>query len=380
MGTMSMSLLLLAAATIGIDYRDPTKWVCRPGRQDICSGDIAITVVAPSGTVRVARIPKSGPRDVDCFYVYPTVSLDPDGNSDMTANREERDMTQAHLAPFRGVCRTFAPLYRQVTLTALRSALVGKPIPGDFALAYDDVRAAWRDYLAHDNGGRPFVLIGHSQGSAMMERLVADEIDGKPIQRFMLSAILPGRAIAVPRGRDVGGAFKAVPLCRAEGQTGCVVTWASYRDTATLPANALFGRSADPALAAGCTNPARLAGGSAPLSPVFGSPWWVGGVAQYVRPPSGWSVGAKDVRTRYVAMPGLLSGECVERDNATFLAVHVAANNAQPLADTVVGQAAIGDVAYREWGLHVVDIEIVQGDLIRLVARQRAAWRQHVGG
>lgn len=371
-----MSLLILAAATtIAIDYRDGASWLCRPGRQDICSGDIASTIVSSEGAMRSAAVPKAAARDVDCFYVYPTVSLDPGDNSDLHPDAQERDMTQAQLAPFRGVCRTFAPIYRQVTLTALRKALGGKPAAGDFALAYADVRSAWRDYIAHDNGGRPFVLIGHSQGSAMLQRLVVDEIDGKPIQRRMLSAILPGRSIAVPRGKDVGGDFKAVPLCRSATQTGCVVTWASYRDTATLPVKALFGRVAGPDMVAGCTNPARLAGGPAPLDPVLGSPWWVGGVAQYVQPKAGWSVAGKAVPTRFVKMPGLLTGECVARDGASFLSVHIVPGDAQPLADTVAGTAAIGDLAYPDWGFHVVDIAIVQGDLIRLVAHQRAAYR-----
>ena len=374
-----MSLMLLAAAAAAVDYREGAAWLCRPGRRDVCAANIDAMVVTPEGSMRAARAPRSGPRDVDCFYVYPTVSLDPGDNSDMHADAQERDMTVAHLAPFRGVCRTFAPLYRQVTLTALRKALGGKPIPGDFALAYGDVLAAWRAYLANDNGGRPFVLIGHSQGSAMLKRLVAEEIDGKPVQRRMLSAILPGTSVQVPHGKAVGGDFKAVPLCRAVTQTGCVVTWASYRDTEKLPANALFGRARDPAMEAGCTNPARLDGGTAPLDATFGSPWWRGGVAQYARPKTGWSIGWKPVPTRYVRMPGLLSGECVRRDGAGYLAVHVS-REAAPLTDTVVGEAAIGDDAYPDWGFHVVDIEIVQGDLIRLVAGQRTAYLRRAHG
>lgn len=367
-----MILLILALAVV--DYRDDATWLCRPGRQDACSADIATTIVSSGGRMRAAATPNNRPRDVDCFYVYPTVSLDPGGNSDMHADAQERDMTQAHLAAFRGVCRTFAPLYRQVTLTALRKALGGGAIPGDVALAYGDVRAAWRHYLAHDNNGRPFVLIGHSQGSAMLQRLIANEVDGKPVQRRMLSAILPGRAILVPVGKDVGGDFKGVPLCRTATQTGCVVTWASYRDTATVPANALFGRSSDPTMVAGCTHPARLGGGRAALAARLGSPWWKGGIAQYAPPKTGWSVAGRGVPTRYVAMPGLLSGRCVQRDGARYLAVRVSPGKAEPLAETVVGTSAIGDDLYPDWGFHVADIEIVQGDLIHMVERQRTAY------
>ena len=59
-------------------------------------------------------------------------------------------------AQFERVCRVYAPMYRQVTSA---HGTEGRE------LAYHDVRAAWRDYLAHDNDGRGVVLIGHSQGA-----------------------------------------------------------------------------------------------------------------------------------------------------------------------------------------------------------------------
>ena len=242
-------------------------------------------------------------------------------------------------------------------------------------LAYGDVAAAWHDYLAHDNGGRPFVLIGHSQGSMMLKRLIAEEIDGKPVSARMVSAILPGAAVLVPVGKDVGGDFKALPLCRSDHQTGCIVTWASYRDGPPPPASALFGRSPDPALEAGCTNPARLGGGAAPLDGIFGFPWWVKGVVQYRQPATGWAVGGTPVPSRFARIPGLLSGECVTRGGVLYLAVKVAAGAAGGLGDRVAGPGTVGDAAYPDWGWHVMDITIVQGDLVRLVAKQADAWR-----
>lgn len=378
-----MMLALLATAVdappAANDYRRPDSWLCRPGRDDACSGDVAITVVEPDATTRVEKIGRSKPHDIDCFYVYPTASLDPGDNSDIHADREELGTTRAQFAAFRQVCRTFAPLYRQVTLTALRKALGGGRIPGDFALAYGDVLAAWRDYLAHDNKGRPFVLIGHSQGSSMLKRLVAEEIDGKPVGQRMLSAILPGTAVLVPEGRDVGGDFQHVPLCRRADQIGCVVTWGSYRDTAPPPANALFGISKRPGYVAGCTNPARLDGGDAPLDAILGAPWWHGGVAQYAQPRTGWSVAGKAISTPFVARPGLLSGQCRTAGPATYLSVHVTPGAARALDNTVVGTEAVGDIAYPDWGFHVIDIAIVQGDLLRLVAAERAAYFRAAG-
>jgi len=367
-------LLLLAAAASAPDYARDEAWLCRPARNDVCAADLTTTIVTPDGTRRTEAVDPARPGNIDCFYVYPTVSLDPGGNSDSDPGVEERGMTLAHLAPFRSVCRPFAPVYRQITLTAVRAAMRGDATPPDRDLAYADVRAAWRDYLARDNKGRPFVLVGHSQGSMMLKRLVAEEIDGKPVQRRMLSAILPGVAVLVPTGKDLGGDFKAVPLCRADTQHGCVVTWAAYRDTAVLPEKTLFGVSATPGQEAGCTNPAKLAGGPAPLDAMLGFPFWRGGVAQYAMPKAGWTV-----PTQFAAMPGLLSGECVTRGRVRYLSVHVTPGAARDLADATLGAEAVGDTAWPDWGFHVIDMAIVQRDLLRLVRRQHAAWKAKRG-
>lgn len=378
MGILTMVMAAAAATATGTpDYAHGDAWLCRPGRQDACAGDLSMTRIDPDGGTHAVPAPTVRPADVDCFYVYPTASLDPDGNSDLIPGKEEKGQVFAQFAPFRSVCRTFAPLYRQVTLSGLRRAMATGKLSdaGDFNLAYQDVLAAWRRYLARDNGGRPFVLVGHSQGSMMLKRLIAEEIDGKPIQRRMLSAILPGTAIQVPAGGDVGGSFRSVPLCRKSGQTGCVVTWASYRAGATPPPNALFGRGEGAGMEAGCTNPAALAGGEAPLDPILGFPWWKGGYVQYATPASGWETGGKAVTTRFIQMPGLLSGACVKAGGFSYLAVKVAPGREGGIADIVSGTGAIGDAAFPDWGFHVADMAVVEGDLLTLVAAQRAAYR-----
>ena len=103
--------------------------------------------------------------------------------------------------------------------------------PISWALGYEDVRAAWRYYLAHDNGNRGIVLIGHSQGTSILTELIRREIEGTPVQSRIVSALLIGGpdGILVPRGQDVGGTFPHLPVCRAATQTGCVVAYSSFR-------------------------------------------------------------------------------------------------------------------------------------------------------
>ena len=154
----------------------------------------------------------------------------------------------------------------QITLAGLRRSLVSGGTPAWGASPqYTDVRDAWNYYLQHDNKGRGVVLVGHSQGSFIPIELMRNEIDGKPIQSEMVSAILLGTTVAVPKGKDVGETFKSIPLCRTATQTGCAMVYASFRSTVPPPANTLFGKVDDPGMTAACTNPAALGGGSGAL-------------------------------------------------------------------------------------------------------------------
>src|SRR3989442_2826887 len=152
------------SAAASNDYNDGKSWLCRPGRQDACAVDLTTTVVAANGKLTVEKWSPKTDTPIDCFYVYPTVSNDPTPNSDMNAGPEEMGVIRSQFARFGSQCRVYAPLYRQVTLTALRAFLAGRIMAIDLALGYNDVLNAWNYYLEHDNQGRGVVLIGHSQG------------------------------------------------------------------------------------------------------------------------------------------------------------------------------------------------------------------------
>ncbi len=64
-------------------YSDPASWLCRPDMDDVCDRELDATAVYASGRTRVERFrPAAAPR-IDCFYVYPTISTDESGNSDL---------------------------------------------------------------------------------------------------------------------------------------------------------------------------------------------------------------------------------------------------------------------------------------------------------
>ena len=102
----------------------------------------------------------------------------------------------------------------------------------------------------------------------MLTQLVQNEIDPNPVLRDRLvSVMLLGTSFQVPVGKDVGGDFANIPLCHSDHDTGCVITYASFRANKPPPPNSLFGASAKPGWTSSCTNPASLRGGAGFLHP-----------------------------------------------------------------------------------------------------------------
>jgi DUF3089 family protein len=351
------------------DYSDPKTWLCRPGGKDACAIDETTTVVAADGRLTRETWAADAKAPIDCFYVYPTISTDPTPNSDMNPDPAEQNVIKQQFARFAAKCQPYAPIYRQVTLVGLRRMLApGAAVTLDQGLQYDDVKDAWNYYLQHDNKGRGFVLVAHSQGSFILNRLIREEIDGKPVQSRMLSAILLGTTIAVPKGKDVGGSFQHVPLCRSASQVGCVITYASFRSTIAPPANTLFGKVPDANMVAACTNPAALGGGSGELHAYLD----VGGrTITSTTPPKPWVTPEQKIETPWVSVPGLLTATCTSNDNASgYLEVTVHGDPNDPRVDDIGGDIGVGPNVLANWGLHLVDVNLAMGNLLDIVAQQ----------
>lgn len=360
----------IAPAPAG-DYSQDAAWLCRPGRADACSVNQDVTVIRADGGRKVERFRPERAPAFDCFYVYPTVSMDPTPNSDMTAGPEENAVAAAQAARFAAKCRVFAPLYRQVTLTALRQVMTGGNPAVDRGLPLADVYNAWNDYLRRDNKGRGVVLIGHSQGSAVLKELIARYIEGQPSQRNIVAAYLIGANLAVPQGGVVGGDLKRLPLCTKPGQYGCVVTYVTFRADAPPPENSRFGKVPQPGMVAACVNPAALEGGKAVMDSIFGAKG--AGVASATQ--ESWSSVGPAVATSFVKVPGLISAECVANGAFSYLAVTINADPRDPRTDTIVGDVVNNGAILADWGLHLIDMPVAMGNLVELADAQAKAWR-----
>ena len=114
----------------------------------------------------------------DVFYVYPTVSTisyeDNDSSwfADITLPevREEANGNQRFNKMLYGEYNFYAPYYRQMIFEAYSQPA---PILDSLTqIAVKDVNDAFQYYMANFNHGRPFFLMGHSQGSQMLIELL----------------------------------------------------------------------------------------------------------------------------------------------------------------------------------------------------------------
>ena len=362
------------------NYADPKSWLCRPGQHDACDVDMTTTVVAASGKLSRETWKADANAPIDCFYVYPTVSTDPTPNSDMNPDPAEMNVIRQQFARFGSKCRPYAPMYRQITLAGLRTILAGGRAGGslDRGLQYDDVRDAWNYYLEHDNRGRGVVLIGHSQGSIILSRMIREEIDGKPVQSRVVSAILAGTTVAVAKGKDIGGTFQHLPLCHSATQTGCVITYASFRSTIPPPANTLFGKVTAENQTGACANPAALGGGSGELHAYLAAE---GRTITSTTPPKPWVTGdSAPIDTPWVSVRGLLTARCTSNENATYLEITVHADPAGKRTGEIVGDISANGQVQANWGLHLVDMNVAMGNLVDIVGQQAKAWGSAAAG
>ncbi len=348
-----------------------TEWLCRPGQvQDPCRFDLTATVVPSSGSTYLehSSVPADAP--IDCFYVYPTVSAQKGVLANLRIDPAETSVAESQASRFSRVCRVYAPVYPQLTLNAILNPT--QITAGELAKAFGAVVAAWNDYLDNYNHGRGVVVIGHSQGAAMLIGLLRSKVDSQPaVRRRLVSALILGGNVTVPIGKSVGGSFQNIPACESTSETGCVVAYSSFDQPP--PSNSLFGRPGQgvSSLLPGpqqsvagqqvlCVNPASPSGGSAPLSPYFPSASVAGGLGSN-------GSEAPAAPTPWVTEPGLYTGRCEYSDGASWLQVSapVRADDPRPVVSQTLGPT---------WGLHLVDVNIALGNLVRLVGDEARSY------
>jgi hypothetical protein len=349
-------------------------WLCQPGRAaDPCDSGGAVSAVTASGTVRPAAWSSSaGASKFACFYIYPTWSLAKTGNTGLAVTRVLAYDAMEQGSPLSQVCDVWAPVYRSQTFPSVLKGLKGdeQVMNSTFTVAYDSVLPAWQWFLAH-TGGKPIILVGDSQGAAILIHLISAQLDHQsPILRRLLVAILVGGNLQVPAGKMAGSTFTSVSLCATAIQTGCAIAFSSF--PSQPPANSLFGRPGQGAsLQSGqtakagqqvaCVNPAALGGGTGDLDP-------------YMPTAVATALGLKErVRTPWVTYPQLYSATCDQGGGATWLQVTSLAGTSH--TRPVVNENVVDGAGGPAWGYHGYEYDLTLGNLLHDIASEETAWQ-----
>ncbi|OZC73638.1 hypothetical protein CH251_13975 [Rhodococcus sp. 06-462-5] len=362
---------LVAAGTATAQPAPTTTWLCNPDiANDPCDlpGDTT-DLGTNSTTPAPAAVPDSG-KPIDCFYLYPTVTNDVALNAPGYATPEVASIASFQAARFNTQCRVFAPIYRQTPLLMLPPALLGAAGPS-IDLAYADVRAAWDNYMATENNGRGVLLVGHSQGTFMLRKLMRETFDRDAALRTQLvGAFLMGGNVETARGSTTGGDFQNIPLCTERAQFGCVV---AYSTNTLRPPLSTFGNAnidlwsqrwglpSGPGYQVACTDPAKLSGDNRPVGVTVPSAPFAFGIISILLNYTTAPEALPTSKSTWTTSRGRVVGSCI--DTGGYNQYHLQFVVPQPLNEVPLLDS------------HLIDMNAGLDRLVSIAGQQATAWQ-----
>jgi len=285
------------------DYSQPRYWAALPDKLD--AADV-VPENDPFGD-RQASAP------VDVFYIHPTTYRDAAFWNQPLDDAKTNDWTDESVvarqaAIFNACCRVYAPRYRQTASAGVYAPPAMKGLQS-YEFAWGDVRTAFLHYMKFWNKGRPFILVGHSQGASHIERWLAEFGRDRKLAKLLVAAYPIGIGYTDGQLARLPGARG---LCRTPTESGCIVTWNVFAPgsdgkamVAAIQARyaAKYGTSEGNAV--GCVNPLTfdLARPAAPAT------WNLGAL------PARSGVGLAAALRDKVALPpteaGRIGGNCI---------------------------------------------------------------------
>ncbi len=169
-------------------------------------------------------------KEVDIFYVYPTVSSNETGSMSIydDANRAlAQGIFEAQASVYEPYGDVFAPYYRQMTTNVKMEDGMLATDTEAFKQGAIDVQDAFEYYINNLNDGRPFIIAGHSQGTMALIELIKNRFgDDEELRSRMVAAYLIGYTVTDDDLQKAG-------LTAAVGanDTGVVITYNTQSPT-----------------------------------------------------------------------------------------------------------------------------------------------------
>lgn len=175
---------------------------------------------------------------VAVFYVYPTAYARAPGGpiycpvDDPGMMQGAQVSFQRQATAFRTVGNVYAPYYRQIDATYQLSQPFAQQKRNIAGIPSTDVFAAFKHFLKHFDRGRPFILVGHSQGSAVLANLLAKYMKAHPaVYARMIAAYVPG----YPIQRSYLRQHPFLKFAKGRNDTGVIASWNTEAPTIAAP-------------------------------------------------------------------------------------------------------------------------------------------------
>nr|WP_277754144.1 DUF3089 domain-containing protein [Porphyrobacter sp. GA68] len=209
-------------------YADPAMWFARPG---LAGPDPTRfrPLVEGDEDASPQRLPPPPVQDYAVFFLHPTSYIERSRWNAPLNDAQSQEVARTYLrgmaSPFANAAQIWAPRYRQATVGAF---LTDEPdAEAALALAYADVAAAFRAFVAGVPQDMPIVLAGHSQGSLHLLTLLRQDVSDT-LRTRIAAAYVIGWPVSIERDLPA----LRLPLCGLPGESGCIVTWSSFAEPA----------------------------------------------------------------------------------------------------------------------------------------------------
>ncbi|MDD6919640.1 MAG: DUF3089 domain-containing protein [Eubacteriales bacterium] len=166
-------------------------------------------------------------KEVDTFYVYPSVYVTKDRSKAFTDVNDDvvlaaKKCLKLQASVYEDDTNIFSPFYRQISpyigfeyIRQGREALVNEVV-------VNDVIASFKYYMENLNNGRPFILAGHSQGTTLLLRMLEESFSNKPKwQENMIAAYLIGYGVPL----NTVDKYPFLKFAKGELDTGGIISF-----------------------------------------------------------------------------------------------------------------------------------------------------------
>jgi alpha/beta superfamily hydrolase len=178
-----------------------------------------------------ASLPTSIEKDVDVFFVYPTLFGDIGVMNMDIKNDSMRSLVQTVLskqaAIFNNNCNIYAPYYRQMAMDVL--SMDPQEQNTYFSIGLADVEKAFDYYIDNLNNGRPFILAGHSQGSMVLIQVMKDRFNKPELMNKLVAAYIIGYSVT----DDDLAQCKWLKIAESADDIGTIITYNTQSEFAT---------------------------------------------------------------------------------------------------------------------------------------------------